>query len=85
MMRDLQEFQAEVFRRSEKRIKERKKRRTHALMLCIPLVLCLTTVSGFLLSGHGLTKSADEAIPVHFDFPSSLMHVFDKETGLNMF
>ena len=62
-MRNLQECQAEVFRRSEQRIKERKKRRKHLLMLCIPLVLCLTTVSGLLLSGFGLSKSTDEAIP----------------------
>jgi len=63
MTRTLQECQAEVFRRSEQRIKERKKRRKHLLMLCIPLVLCLTAVSGLLLSGFGLTKSTDEAIP----------------------
>ena len=65
-MRTLQECQAEVFRRSEKRIKERKKRRKHLLMLCIPLVLCLTAVSGLLLSGFGLSKSTDEAIPEAF-------------------
>lgn len=62
-MRNLQECQVEVFRRSEQRINERKKRRKHLLMLCIPLVLCLTTVSGLLLSGFGLSKSTDEAIP----------------------
>ena len=63
MMRTLQECQAEVFRRSEQRIRERKKRRKHLLMLCIPLVLCLTAVSGLLISGFGLSKSTDEAIP----------------------
>lgn len=62
-MRNLKECQAEVFRRSEQRINERKKRRKHLLMLCIPLVLCLTAVSGLLLSGFGLSKSTDEAIP----------------------
>ena len=29
--------------------------------------------------------AADEAIPVHFDFPAELTHVFDPETGLNLF
>jgi len=29
--------------------------------------------------------AADEAIPVYFDFPSNLMHVFDKDTGMNLF
>ena len=48
-MRDLNECQAEVFRRSEKRIKERKARRNHILMACIPLVLCLTIFGAFLL------------------------------------
>ena len=41
-MRDLMECQAEVFRRSEKRIKERKQRRNHILMACVPLVICVT-------------------------------------------
>ena len=40
MMRDLMECQAEVFRRSEKRIKERKQRRNHMLMACVPVVFC---------------------------------------------
>jgi len=29
--------------------------------------------------------AADEPIPVHFDFPANLIHVFDKETGKNLF
>lgn len=40
MMRDLMECQAEVFRRSEKRIKARKQRRNHMLMACVPVVFC---------------------------------------------
>jgi len=36
------ECQAEVFRRSEKRIKARKQRRNHMLMACVPLVICVT-------------------------------------------
>lgn len=40
-MRNLSECQAEVFRRSEKRIKERKNRRIHMLMACVPVVLCI--------------------------------------------
>lgn len=39
-MRDLMECQAEVFRRSEKRIKARKQRRNHMLMACVPVVFC---------------------------------------------
>lgn len=48
-MRNLMECQAEVFRRSEKRIKERKQRRKHVLMACIPLVLCLSVFSAIAL------------------------------------
>ena len=43
-MRNLTECQAEVFRRSEKRIKERKQRWNHILIACIPLVLCIVLV-----------------------------------------
>ena len=50
-MRELHECQAEVFRRSEKRIKERKQRRNHILMACIPLVLCITLLGAFLFPG----------------------------------
>ncbi len=62
-MRNLQDCQAEVFRRSEKRIKERKKRRSHILMACIPSVLCLIVVGGFLLPNLNMEKSADGCAP----------------------
>jgi len=47
-MRDLMECQAEVFRRSEKRIKARARRRKHILMTCIPLVFCVSLFFAFL-------------------------------------
>lgn len=50
-MRELHECQAEVFRRSEKRIKERKQRRNHLIMACLPLVLCITILGAFLFHG----------------------------------
>lgn len=43
-MRNLEDCRAEVFRRSEKRIKERKRKRNCALAWCIPL--CLLLVAG---------------------------------------
>lgn len=46
-MRELHECQAEVFRRSEKRIKKRKQRRKHILLACIPLVLCIALFAAF--------------------------------------
>jgi len=48
-MRDLQECQAEIFRRSEKRIKDRRQRRNHILTACIPLVLGICAFSMFAL------------------------------------
>lgn len=48
-MRDLKECRAEVFRRSEKRISERKQRRKMVLMVCIPAVLCVSVLSAFAL------------------------------------
>ena len=50
-MRELHECQAEVFRRSEKRIQERKQRRKHLIMACLPLVLCITILGAFLFPG----------------------------------
>ena len=50
-MRELHECQAEVFRRSEKRIQERKQRRNHLIMACLPLVLCITILGAFLFPG----------------------------------
>ena len=40
-MRDLEQCRAEVFRRSENRIKERTRMRRRAVTMCVPLVLCL--------------------------------------------
>ena len=59
-MRDLNECQAEVFRRSEKRIKERKRHRKHILLACIPLVLCMTLFSSFFF--RGTEKAAPDAL-----------------------
>ena len=44
-MREINECTAEVFRRSEKRIKERKRNRNRILAFCIPLCLILTVFS----------------------------------------
>lgn len=47
-MRTLHECQAEVFRRSEERIRARR-RATRALLVCLPLILCITAFSLFVL------------------------------------
>lgn len=66
-MRNLNECQAEVFRRSEKRIKARKQRRMHILAACIPLALCIAASSALMLQetredpADGLTLGSTEA------------------------
>lgn len=67
MMRDLDECLAEVFRRSEKRIRMRRQRRNRMLMACTPLVLCITLFSVFVLpammpAGSEDTGAADGAV-----------------------
>lgn len=62
-MRNLNECQAEVFRRSEKRIKERKQRRKHILMACIPLVLCITIFGAFIMPNMGFINFSDKQAP----------------------
>lgn len=44
-MRNFDERKAEIFRRSENRIKERKRNRNRILALCIPLCLIITVMS----------------------------------------
>ena len=71
-MRNFEERKAEVFRRSEKRIKERKQRRKHLIMACLPLVLCITILGAFLFpggtpgfngtAGGGLTEEKFESL-----------------------
>ena len=50
-MKEISEYTAEVFRRSESRIKARKQRRNRILITCIPVALCLTICGTVLLPG----------------------------------
>ena len=50
-MRELNECKAEVFRRSDNRIKERRRSRNRILALCVPLCLVLTIFSVMMLPG----------------------------------
>ncbi len=68
-MRNLEDCKAEIFRRSEERIKERKRRRGRVLACCIPL--CLLLVAGGIwlrpllepMDELGRINSEDYAIP----------------------
>ena len=57
-MRELNECKAEVFRRSEKRIKERKQHRNQMLAGCIPLVLCIAVAGVYFLPRIGTAQPA---------------------------
>lgn len=52
-MRSLEECRAEVFRRSEDRIRRRRQRRNRILAVCVPLVLCVTVLAAEMLQASG--------------------------------
>ena len=63
MMRELNECKAEVFRRSESRIQERKKIRNRVLAWCIPLCLIGTIWSVTILPAMPSQERKNEAAP----------------------
>lgn len=78
-MRSLEEYQAEIFRRSKARIEKRKKLRIRIISLCIPLCLC---AGAWLLWQHPketANRSPEETFvdmeaPMAADAPESMMH-----------
>lgn len=59
-MRDLEQCKAEVLRRSENRILERRKKRRRGMAWCVPLALCVTVCLAAILPTMGdRQKSAD--------------------------
>ena len=60
-MRTLDECKAEIFRRSEEKIKQRRKTRNRVLAACIPLCLCLSVGAVGALSGSFAAKGENMA------------------------
>lgn len=58
-MRNLNECQAEIFRRSKKRIEVRNQRRKHILLTCIPVALFISILGALVLPGRGFMHSED--------------------------
>lgn len=58
-MRDLEQAKAEVFRRSDARIKKRKAIRRNVIACCVPLVLCIGIWSVTVLPAMMPAQSAD--------------------------
>ena len=60
-MREINECTAEVFRRSEKRIKERKRNRNRILAFCVPLCLIVTVWSIMILPAMMPASKSDNS------------------------
>lgn len=71
-MRDFEERKAEVFRRSEKRIKECKARRKHILLTCIPMVLCIMMLGVYVLPEMRAENLPDGEIAPEFSDVNSV-------------
>ena len=62
-MRSFEERIAEIYRRSEEIVAQRKRRRKHILIACIPLVLCATVFASFILPAMMPAGRKDAAAP----------------------
>ena len=71
-MREINECTAEVFRRSEKRIKERKRNRNRILALCIPLCLIVTVWSVMILPAMLPASKSDNSAGEGMDIMGSV-------------
>lgn len=60
-MKELHEYEAEIFRRSEKKIRERRRMRMRILSLCIPLCLIAGAWSAASLYRTAHAETADGA------------------------
>ena len=64
-MRSFEERKEEIFRRNEKRIAQRKKTVKRVVLTCVPLVLCVSAVTGYLaLGGFGKMDNAAPESPM---------------------
>lgn len=80
-MRSFEERKEEIFRRSEKKIAHRKKTVRQVIATCVPLVLCLGTLSGIWLL-RGPTKM-DNAAPEAAGSDLNYGMVADQESNFN--
>ena len=71
-MREINECTAEVFRRSEKRIKERKRNRNRILAFCIPLCLIVTVCSIMILPAMMPASKSDNSAGEGMDIMGSV-------------
>ena len=78
-MRSLEECKAEIFRRSEVKIKQRKKTRNRILAACIPLCLCMGIGAAGAFSGGFAVKSDNMAQAPESALWNGYMYLADEE------
>ena len=81
-MRDLSEYKAEIFRRSEEKIKERKRNRNRTFAFCIPLCLVIAAVAFAKLPNISASNITDENISSGSDAMLILVEVQNSENKL---
>lgn len=81
-MRSFEERKEEIFRRSEKKIAHRKKTVRQVIATCVPLVLCLGTLSGIWLL-RGPTKMDNAAGDPEANGSPNYGMVADQESNFN--
>lgn len=74
-MRNLNECRAEVFRRSEARIKARKRRRNAILTACVPVALCVALIMAVGLPGNADQPAAEKGLAECATEPAGAMDV----------
>lgn len=80
-MREIHACTEEVFRRSEKRIKARKKARNRMLLLCIPACLAVTALSAMILPA--MRTQGNTADMVFSSEDSGRLDAADRSDGTN--
>lgn len=87
-MRDLSEYKAEIFRRSEEKIKERKKLRNRALTFCVPLCLVFAALAFAKLPDISASDISNESVSgdVSYSLPviDNLMEELPNTFGYNV-
>ena len=82
-MRSLDECKAEIFRRSEEKIKQRKKMRNRVLAACVPVCLCVVIGAAGVFSGAFGAKSGNMAqAPESAGWNGNGFGLMDAETSL---
>ena len=82
-MRSLDECKAEIFRRSEEKIKQRKKMRNRVLAACVPVCLCVVIGAAGVFSGAFGAKGENMAqAPESAGWNSNGFGLMDAETSL---